>query len=89
MVILRPSLVRKVSGWILLALGLLGLVLPFLQGVLFLALGLFILRDQHGWAARRWGWVQGRWPEHVGKIEAADARLAAWARGLWRRIRPG
>ena len=54
MIILRPSISRKVSGWCLLVLGVLGMVLPFLQGFLFLVLGVFVLRDQHIWAARRW-----------------------------------
>jgi len=75
MVILRPSLSRKAAGWTLLVLGLLGMVLPFLQGFLFLALGVFILRDQHIWAAQRWGWVADRWPHHVGRIEAMEASL--------------
>ncbi|MBB5691322.1 hypothetical protein GXW77_13475 [Roseomonas alkaliterrae] len=89
MVILRPSLPRKVTGWAFLALGVLGLVLPFLQGFLFLAVGVFVLRDQHVWAARRWSWVQGRWPQHVARIEEIEAsafrRLAA-ARERMRRL---
>ena len=52
MVILRPSFHRKILGWAMLVLGVLGLVLPFLQGFLFLAFGVFVLRDQHIWAAR-------------------------------------
>ncbi len=89
MVILRPSLTRKATGWSFLTLGVLGLVLPFLQGFLFLALGVFMLRDQHVWAARQWGWVQGRWPNHVSRIEQADASLGrrlAGARDRMRRL---
>ncbi|MBK9710828.1 MAG: hypothetical protein IPO81_05735 [Kouleothrix sp.] len=36
-------IVRQVVGWILIALGLLGLVLPVLQGVLFLVLGIALV----------------------------------------------
>ena len=75
MVILRPSLGRKAMGWSFIALGVLGTVLPFLQGFLFMAFGLFVLRDQHIWAARRWQWVAGRWPQHVGKVEAFEIGL--------------
>lgn len=88
MVILRPSLSRKVTGWSVLVLGVLGLVLPFLQGFLFLALGVFILRDQHVWAAQRWSWVRDRWPQHVARVEEMEAalgrRLAAMAQRLRR-----
>ena len=87
MVILRPSVSRKAAGWSLLVLGVLGLVLPFLQGFLFLALGTFVLRDQHIWAARRWGWVQGRWPQHVTRIEEMEASLGRRLAGAAERIR--
>ena len=87
MVILRPSMSRKATGWSLLTLGVLGLVLPFLQGFLFLALGVFVLRDQHIWAARRWGWVQGRWPQHVTRIEEMEASLGRRCAGATERIR--
>ena len=86
MVILRPSLPRKIMGWAMLVLGVLGLILPFLQGFLFLAFGVFLLRDQHVWAARRWAWVAGRWPQMVGKLEAMETGMAARARHVARRM---
>ncbi len=85
----RPSLTRKVSGFGLLGLGVLGLVLPFLQGFLFLALGLFVMRHQYLWAHRGMGWVQGRWPGMVGKVEVMEARLVGRARGTLARLRDG
>lgn len=87
MVILRPSLSRKALGWGFMVLGVLGLVLPFLQGFLFLAFGLFVLRDQHFWAARHWDGLAQRWPHHVGKVEAFDQRVQAWFRALVQRVR--
>lgn len=87
MVILRPSVLRKTMGWGLVVLGVLGLVLPFLQGFLFLALGVFVLRDQHIWAARRWGWVEGRWPHHVSRIQEAEASLHRRCAGAAERLR--
>ena len=86
MVILRPSFPRKIFGWAMLVLGVLGLVLPFLQGFLFLAFGVFVLRDQHIWAARRWCWVAGRWPNMVTKLEAMEASMAARSRHIARRM---
>jgi hypothetical protein len=87
MVILRPSLSRKLTGWCCLVIGVAGLVLPFLQGFLFLALGVFVLRDQHIWAARRWGWVEGRWPQQVSRIEAMEASLCRRCAGAAERVR--
>jgi hypothetical protein len=88
----RPSIKRKAAGWSLMGLGVIGLVLPFLQGFLFLALGMFVLRHQYFWAHRGMGWIAGRWPETVTKIENMETRMAirmrsqaAWLRGLVRR----
>ena len=71
----RPSIKRKAAGWSLLGLGVLGLVLPFLQGFLFLALGTFVLRHQYLWAHRSMGWIEGRWPRTVAQVEGMEASL--------------
>ena len=83
----RPSLKRKVAGFSLLVLGVLGLVLPILQGVLFLALGLFVLRDQYGWARRGMEKLQARWPRQLDQVEALEARLIGWGRRQGDRLR--
>lgn len=83
----RPSLNRKIAGWALLVLGVLGLVLPILQGVLFLALGLFVLRHQYAWAAERLAWAERRWPQTVAKVEGMEVRMIAWARDRANRLR--
>jgi hypothetical protein len=71
----RPSIKRKAAGWSLLGLGLLGLVLPFLQGFLFLALGTFVLRHQYLWAHRGMGWIEQRWPRTVAQVERLEMRM--------------
>jgi hypothetical protein len=43
-------LFRIISGWILIILGVIGLFLPFLQGILFLASGLALLSTESRWA---------------------------------------
>jgi hypothetical protein len=78
----RPSVRRKVFGWSLLMLGVVGSVLPVLQGALFFALGLFVLRHQYAWAHRGMVWAQGRWPRQVESVEAMEARLIERAR-VW------
>jgi uncharacterized protein len=76
----QPSLARKVAGFSLIGLGLLGTVLPILQGVLFIALGLFVLRDQYPWARRVTARLHRRWPRQVEGVEAMEARLVDWSR---------
>ena len=43
-------LVRLTTGWALLVLGVIGLFLPFLQGILLIASGLAILSTESRWA---------------------------------------
>jgi uncharacterized protein len=44
--------IRQSAGWALIVLGLIGLVVPVLQGVLFLFLGLSMLSADSAWARR-------------------------------------
>ena len=83
----RPSLKRKVAGFALLFLGAIGTVLPILQGFLFIALGLFVLRDQYAWAHRGMEWLRARWPRQVVGVEAMEARMLAWFRRQGERLR--
>ncbi len=83
----RPSIRRKAAGWSLMGLGVLGLVLPFLQGFLFLALGTFVLRHQYIWAHRGMGWIESRWPETVAKVEGMEQRLVARVGAQWQKLR--
>ncbi len=82
----RPSVRRKVFGWSLLMLGVVGSVLPVLQGALFFALGLFVLRHQYAWAHRGMVWAQGRWPRQVESVEAMEGRAIAWFRRQGQRL---
>ena len=82
-----PSWHRKLAGIALLVLGVAGLVLPILQGVLFLALGLFVLRDQYPWARRGMARLEARWPNQVARVEALEARLVDWTRKQGERLR--
>ncbi len=85
----RPSLKRKVAGFALLFLGALGTVLPILQGALFIALGLFVLRDQYAWAHRGMDWLRSRWPRQVDGVEAMEGRMIAWFRRQSAKLRLG
>ena len=86
----RPSIKRKVAGFSLLFLGAIGTVLPILQGALFIALGLFVLRHQYAWAHRCMDWLRNRWPRQVDGVEALETRMIAWFRRQGDRLRlPG
>jgi len=60
-----------ILGWALIALGVVGLFLPVLQGVLFLFLGLYVLsresKTAHAWLEK----LRARHP-------AMDAKLHQW-----------
>jgi len=60
-----------VIGWALIALGVVGLFLPVLQGVLFILLGLYVL-SRESTTARQWlDRLRARHP-------AVDERLHRW-----------
>ena len=66
-----------VIGWLLIALGIVGLFLPILQGVLFILLGLAVL-SRESRTARLW-LQRGR-----RRYPKADAKLKQWGR-WWRK----
>jgi uncharacterized membrane protein YbaN (DUF454 family) len=70
-------IVVLVIGWTLIAVGVVGLFLPFLQGILFILLGLYVL-SRESKTARRW-LEHGR--ERHPKL---DAKLRKWGR-WWRK----
>jgi hypothetical protein len=50
------------TGWILIGIGILGLFLPFLQGILLILLGLWVLSLESRWARRMLVRVRRRYP---------------------------
>ena len=50
--------VRHVWGWVLLILGVIGLILPIMPGWVFLIPGLIILSDYFPWARRLLDWAK-------------------------------
>jgi uncharacterized membrane protein YbaN (DUF454 family) len=78
---LKPILIQGV-GYAFLVLGVLGMFLPFLQGFLFLAIGMVILARHATWAARLLERFRARYPRAGEMIDNAEARAAGW----WRRL---
>ncbi len=72
----------QVVGYGFLALGVLGLFLPFLQGILFLLIGLIILAEHAPWAQRLLERLRERYPKAGALIDGAEAKAAGW----WHRV---
>lgn len=89
MLTFRPSWKRKLAGWSLLVLGVIGLILPLLNGTIFLLLGIFVLREQHAWSQRALGWCHARWPARVDSLGALEGRMLARCEGWAGRVRQG
>ncbi len=58
---------RIVAGFVLLSLGLVGLFLPFLQGIAMIIAGLLLLAREFHWARRLVAWMKARWPRATEK----------------------
>lgn len=66
-----------IIGWVFIALGIVGLFLPVLQGILFLLVGLVILSTEYHWARRLLGYVRDRFPKLDSVIKAAHDKAAS------------
>jgi uncharacterized protein len=67
-----------ISGWGFVALGVAGLFLPFLQGVLFLLIGVTILSTEYAWARKLLQKLQERFPSLATRLSTAKVRAWAW-----------
>jgi uncharacterized membrane protein YbaN (DUF454 family) len=74
-------------GYGFLGLGFLGLFLPFLQGFLFLAIGLIILARHAAWAERFLSRVKDRYPRAGGMLSRAEVTAERWIHAVGRRFR--
>jgi uncharacterized membrane protein YbaN (DUF454 family) len=71
-----------VMGWGFILLGIVGLVLPVLQGVLFLVIGLLILSSEYVWAHHLLARLRQYFPK-IGRVaDAAAAKAARWLERL-------
>jgi uncharacterized protein len=86
----RPRWQRPLTiaaGWLFIVLGIAGLVLPFLQGILFLLVGLMLLSREQHWAGRLMRRLRARFPRLTAKVDEAEAYVARLGRRLRDRLR--
>ena len=72
-------------GWAFILLGIAGLVLPILQGILFLLIGLSLLSNQSPWAARLLQKLRDRFPRISEKLTEAKAKARDVQLNLFKR----
>ncbi len=70
------GVLRHVFGWTFLVLGLAGLVLPVLQGWLFIAIAAFLLAPDVPLFARLLCWIQDRFPRLRRVVHRLRARFS-------------
>lgn len=68
------TLVLTIIGWAFLILGVLGLFLPILQGILFLAIGMVIMSHVSPWFREKLTVFERALPKYRDEIRAARIR---------------
>jgi uncharacterized membrane protein YbaN (DUF454 family) len=67
-------IIRLALGWTFIVLGVAGLFLPFLQGILFIALGLALIAPESEWAQNKLDWLRDRFPQMASGFDRAQER---------------
>ncbi len=67
-------IIRLTVGWTFIVLGVAGLVLPFLQGILFIAIGLALIAPESEWAQDKLDWLRDRFPQMASGFDRAQER---------------
>jgi uncharacterized protein len=66
-----------IAGWSFILLGIAGLVLPFLQGLLFILVGIIILSAHYAWARLLMTKLRKRFPKMGRVADQAAAKADA------------
>jgi 2'-5' RNA ligase len=66
--------VRPIIGWICIALGILGIILPILQGIIFLVIGATLIGPRHPLVR----WVRVRYKQLLRRWMRSPNRLLSW-----------
>ncbi len=63
------------TGWLLVVVGIIGIILPILHGLIFLLAGLLVLSTEYVWAERLLARLKARFPKVGALIIAAQQKL--------------
>ena len=69
-----------IVGWAFIVLGIIGLVLPVLQGILFLLIGLLILSTEYAWAHNLLHKLRQKFPRIASQMDQARLKAQRWMR---------
>jgi uncharacterized protein len=72
------------AGWAFILVGIVGLFVPFFQGVLCLMIGLIILSSEYVWAHKLLGKVRQRFPKIAGLADRMKDKAAQRFPGVGR-----
>ncbi len=75
---LAKRILLLILGWSFIALGVVGLFLPILQGVLFILIGLAILSSEYVWAHRLLTKLRDRFPALGRSLDQATVKAKNW-----------
>lgn len=89
---MRKVIIHAV-GWTFILIGVAGLVLPVLQGVLFICVGLLILAQEVPWAERLLARIKKKYPKVGNVLEGATlymqnelSRIRTERGYIWKRL---
>ncbi|MGI9417486.1 MAG: PGPGW domain-containing protein [Geminicoccaceae bacterium] len=74
------TILLQAVGYFFLVVGVIGLVVPVLQGILCLTIGLIILAKTAPWAERLLERFRQRYPQAGATIDKADVKVHEWGR---------
>jgi uncharacterized membrane protein YbaN (DUF454 family) len=84
-VIIIPATREKVKrigvlilGWFFVGLGIIGLFLPFLQGILFIMIGLAFLSSRSATIRRLHNYLEKRYPGQYQRFGTLKDKVAGW-----------
>lgn len=70
-------MLKHILGWLCILLGVIQGFIPFLQGWIFIAIGIFLLADHVPFFKKIRAWIHRRFPEMTQRLHDTTARIRA------------